>query len=118
MISSSQNYFGVVPDFYGFLKVLACEQALLGVGGGRGKEERACNDVLGIFISVSKKSTQNADWWIFKFGTYAIALRVHLVDNTKMVESGFVKVTRISLELRPEQSQAANVLLESSDVLF
>ena len=24
---------------------LACEQALLGVGGGRGKEERACNDV-------------------------------------------------------------------------
>ena len=27
---------------------LACEQALLGVGGGREKEERACNDVSGI----------------------------------------------------------------------
>ena len=27
---------------------LACEQALLGVGGGRGKEKRACNDVSGI----------------------------------------------------------------------
>ena len=27
---------------------VACEQALLGVGGGRGKEERAYNDVSGI----------------------------------------------------------------------
>ena len=27
---------------------IACEQALLGVGGGRGNEERACNDVSGI----------------------------------------------------------------------
>ena len=45
-------------------KVIACEQALLGVGGGRGKEERACNDVSGIFISALNFSTQNADWWI------------------------------------------------------
>ena len=32
------------------LVCVACEQALLGVGGGgrRGKEERACNDVSGI----------------------------------------------------------------------
>ena len=29
---------------------LACEQALLGVGGGKGKEERACNDVSGIWM--------------------------------------------------------------------
>ena len=43
---------------------IACEQALLWVGGGRGKEEKACNDVSGIFISASKKSMQNADWWI------------------------------------------------------
>ena len=28
--------------------IIACEQALLGVGDGRGKEERACNDVSGI----------------------------------------------------------------------
>ena len=43
---------------------VACEQALLGVGGGREKEERACNDVSGIFISALNFSTQNADWWI------------------------------------------------------
>ena len=43
---------------------LACEQALLRVGGGRGKEERACNDVSGIFISALNFATQNADWWI------------------------------------------------------
>ena len=43
---------------------IACQQALLGVGGWRGKEERACNDVSGIFISASKKSIQIADWWI------------------------------------------------------
>ena len=47
-----------------FLLGIACEQALLGVGGGRGKEERACNDVSGIFISALNFSTQNADWWI------------------------------------------------------
>ena len=80
MFSSSQNYFGVFPVFCGFLKVLAYEQALL--------EERACNDVSGIFIFASKKSTQNADWWIFKLGAYVIALPLRLVDNTKMVESG------------------------------
>ena len=54
----------VVSNFSSFRCVLACEQALLGVGGRRGKEERACNDVSGVFISASKKSTQNADWWI------------------------------------------------------
>ena len=43
---------------------VACEQALLGVGGGWGKEERALNDVSGIFISALNFSTQNADWWI------------------------------------------------------
>ena len=31
--------------------IVACKQALLGVGGGRGQEDRACNDVSGIFIS-------------------------------------------------------------------
>ena len=60
--------------------ILACEQALLGVGGGRGKEERACNDVSGFFISTSLVDIE--------FGAYVIALRVHRVDNTKMVESG------------------------------
>ena len=60
-----------------------------------------------------------------EFGAYVIALRVRRVDNTKMVaEFLFVKVARISLnnlgfslELKPEQSQAANALLQRSDVL-
>ena len=54
----------------------ACEGAIdttdslrassLVVGGRRGKEEKACNDVSGIFISASKKSMQNVDWRILK----------------------------------------------------
>ena len=44
--------------------MVACEQAYLGVGGGSGKEEGACNDVSGIFISALNFSTQNADRWI------------------------------------------------------
>ena len=55
---------------------IACEQALLGMGGGRGKEERACNNVLGIFISASKKSMQNADWWILNLVLTSLLFRV------------------------------------------
>ena len=47
-----------------YMYMLACEQALLGVGGGREKEERACHDVSGVFISALNFSRQNADWWI------------------------------------------------------
>ena len=61
-----------------------------------------------------------------EFGAYIIALRVRCVDNTEMVESGvsiregcgnFSKQLRFSVELRPEQTQAATALLQSSDVL-
>ena len=78
---------------------VACEQALLGWGRGLEKEERACNDVSGIFISALNFSTQNADWWILNLVlTSVIALRVRRVDNTKMVaEFLFVKVAAISL---------------------
>ena len=68
---------------------LACEQALLGVGGGREKEEsHFCVEFL------------NAKCWLvdIEFDAYVIVLRVRRVDNTKMVaEFLFVKVARISL---------------------
>ena len=77
---------------------LACEQALLGVVGGRGKEERACNDVSGVFISASKKSTQNADWWILNLVLTSLlfACVVLTMQTWWKAEFLFVKVARIS----------------------
>ena len=62
--SYCKGTFFIITFLWLSCDVLACEQALLGVGGGREKEERACNDVSGIFISALNFSTQNADWWI------------------------------------------------------
>ena len=77
---------------------LACEQALLGVEGGRGKEERACNDVSGVFISASEKSTQNADWWILNLVLTSLLFPcvVLTIQKRWKAEFLFVKVARIS----------------------
>ena len=76
--------------------ILACEQALLGVGGGRGKEERACNEFSsGIFISASM---QNADWWILNLVLTSLlfACVVLTIQKWWKAEFLFVKVARIS----------------------
>ena len=77
---------------------VACEQALLGVGGGRRKEERACNDVSEVFISASKKSTQNADWWILNLVVTSLLFVCVVLTIQKWwkAEFLFVKVARIS----------------------
>ena len=77
---------------------LACDQALLGVGDGRGKEERTCNDVSGVFISASKKSTQNADWWILNLVLTSLlfACVVLTIQKWWKAEFLFVKVAGIS----------------------
>ena len=68
------------------------------MGGGREKEERACNDVSGIFISALTFFNVKCRLVDIEFGAYVIAFRVRRVDNTKMVaEFLFVKVARISL---------------------
>ena len=72
--------------------------ACLGVGGGRGKEERACNDVSGIFISALNFSTQNADWWILNLVLTSLLFACVVLTTQKLVaEFLFVKVARISL---------------------
>ena len=78
--------------------LLACEQALLGVGCGRVEEERACNDVSGVFISASKKSTQNADWWILNLVLTSLlfACVVLTIQKWWKAEFLFVNVARIS----------------------
>ena len=77
---------------------LPCEQALLGVEGARGKEERACNDVSGVFISASKKSMQNADWWILNLVLTSLlfACIVLRIQKWWKAEFLFVRVVRIS----------------------
>ena len=81
-----------------FVFCMACEQALLGVGGGKGKEKRACNDVSGIFISASKTSMQNADWWILNLVLTPLlfACVVLTIQKWWKAEFLFVKVERIS----------------------
>ena len=70
----------------------------LGGGSGKGKEERACNDVSGIFISASKKSMQNADWWILNLVLTSLLFACVLLTIQKWwkAEFLFVKVARIS----------------------
>ena len=77
---------------------LACEKALFGMEGGRGKEERACNDVSGVFMSASEKSTQNADWWILNLVLTSLLFACVMLTIQKRwkAEFLFVKVTRIS----------------------
>ena len=75
----------------------------------------------------SKKSMQNADWWILNLVRTSLlfACVVLTIQKWWKAEFLFVKVARIprnnlykfSLELRPKQRQAANALLQSSDVL-
>ena len=73
-----------------FRIALPCKQALLGVGGGRGKEEIACNDVSGIFISALKKSTQNADWWRFNLVLTSLLLACVLLTTQKWWRSFYL----------------------------
>ena len=64
---------------------------------------------------------QNADWWILNLALTSLLFACVVLTIQKWWKAAFlfVKVGRISLELRPEQSQAANAksMLQSSDVL-
>ena len=69
----------------------------MGVGDGRGKEERACNDVSGIFISALNFSTQNADWWILNLVLTSLLFVCVVLTTQKWWRFLSVKVARISL---------------------
>ena len=69
---------------------------------------------------------QNADWWILNlmFMSLLFACVMLTIQKWLKAEFPFMKPTRISLkkhrfslEIRPEQRQAANALLQGSDVL-
>ena len=93
---------------------LACEQALSGAGERRGKES------LQRHLRNLNFLTQNADWWIFNLVISSSLLAE--IGNSLEIPFGeacenFTKYRKFSLELRPEKRQAANALVQGSDVL-
>ena len=86
-----------------FSKLSNLRASSLGGGGGRGKEERGCNDVSEVFISASKKSTQNADWWILNLVLTSLLFACVVLTIQKWWKAEFLFV-KVGIKIRTKLS--------------